>query len=515
MTDPDLAAMSDPADLDTLTVPLSTALTLLARMGDLSMGQPLDHSEQAASCAAWLAREAGADVATCVQVALLRWVGCTANADDIAALMEDDVKGRRAMLMLRPDKMGLRLPLDQAQQAGRVASGIHCEVASLVANMLGLAPAVAQALGNVFERWDGGGYSRLGGGAAIPLATRVAVLASDMEILSREYGGELGIAMLTTHGAGVHDPALLALLERGWRAIRQPHEPGDPREALPRPPGMRDPGTPGAGRPEAERLADAQRPVPLALVADLCDLKLPWLAGHSRAMARSAAMAAQALGIAPAAVARAALLQGLGRVAIPQRVWNAGGALTAAQWEQVRLYPYRTARGLGALTGLTEEAELASHIGERLDGSGYYRGAGGAATLASRILPAASCWHALRAARPWRPAFDADAAAAQLHAEVQAGRLDGSVVAALLGQAAPATPAASPAARAASLLSPRETEVLAVIARGMSNKEAARTLGLSPSTVRTHMENLFRKLECNSRAAATLKAAALGLITPA
>ncbi|MBY0239443.1 MAG: LuxR C-terminal-related transcriptional regulator [Burkholderiaceae bacterium] len=510
--------MSDPADLDTLTVPLSTALTLLARMGDLSMGQPLDHSEQAASCAAWLAREAGADVTTCVQVALLRWVGCTANADDIAALMEDDIQGRRAMLMLRPDKMGLRLPLDQAQQAGQVASGIHCEVASLVATMLGLAPAVAQALGNVFERWDGGGYSRLGGGAAIPLATRVAVLASDMEILSREYGAELGIAMLRTHGAGVHDPALLALLERGWRASRQPQEPGEPRDALPRPPGMGDPGIHGkhdAGLPQAERLPDAQRPVPLALVADLCDLKLPWLAGHSRALARSAAIAAQALGIAPAPVARAALLQGLGRVAIPQRVWNAGGALTTAQWEQVRLYPYRTARGLGALAGLTEEAELASHIGERLDGSGYYRGAGGAATLAARILPAASCWHALRAARPWRPAFDAAAAAAQLQAELQAGRLDGSVVAALLGQTAPATPAASPAARAASLLSPRETEVLAVIARGMSNKEAARVLGLSPSTVRTHMENLFRKLECNSRAAATLKAAALGLITPA
>jgi DNA-binding CsgD family transcriptional regulator len=35
-----------------------------------------------------------------------------------------------------------------------------------------------------------------------------------------------------------------------------------------------------------------------------------------------------------------------------------------------------------------------------------------------------------------------------------------------------------------------------------------------PSTVRTHMENLFRKLACNSRAAATLEAAQLGLIAP-
>ncbi|GAB2851426.1 HD domain-containing protein [Pseudoduganella ginsengisoli] len=487
--------------VDNLTVPLSTALALLARMGDLSMGQPIDHSEQAAACAAWLAREAGADVAACVQVALLRWVGCTANADNIAALLDDDVAGRRAMLALRPDKIGLRLPLPEARQAGKQASDIHCEVASLVATMLGLSPDVARALGHVFERWDGGGYSQLGGGDAIPLATRVAVLASDMEILSREYGSELGIAMLRTHGDGTHDPALLALLEQGWKAGAEPKEP------MPRPPGARDPGGPAAGLTQAELLPDAARHVPLALVADLCDLKLAWLVGHSRAMAGSAAAAAQALGIAPAPVARAALLQGLGRVAIPQRVWNAAGTLNSAQWEQVRLYPYRTARALGSLRDLAEEAELASHIGERLDGSGYYRGAGGATALAARILPAASCWLALRAARPWRGAFDADTAAAQLQGDVQVGRLDGQVVAAMLGQPAPVA-----AARAGSLLSPRETEVLAVIARGMSNKEAARQLGLSPSTVRTHMENLFRKLECNSRAAATLKAAALGLI---
>lgn len=495
--------MTDTAILDAPTVPLSTALTLLARMGDLSMGQPLDHSEQAASCAAWLARESGADVAECVQTALLRWVGCTANAGEIATLLEDDVAGRRAMLMLRRDQMGLRLPLAEAQQVGKEASGIHCEVAALVANMLGLAPAVAHALGHVFERWDGGGYSRLGGGEAIPLATRVAVLASDMEILSREYGYELGIAMLRTHGAGVHDPALMALLERGWTTGRQPLEP------LLRPPGMRDPGVPAPVLAQAQCLPDADRPVPLALVADLCDLKLPWLAGHSRAMAASAAAVAQALGIAPGAVARAALLQGIGRVAIPQRVWDAPGPLSSAQWEQVRLYPYRTARALGSLAGLEAEAELASHIGERLDGSGYYRGAGGGAALAARILPVASCWLALRAARPWRAALDGDAAAARLREDVRVGRLDGQVVAAMLGQPGPA--AAAPA-RNGSLLSPRETEVLAVIARGMSNKEAAQVLGLSPSTVRTHMENLFRKLECNSRAAATLKAAALGLI---
>jgi DNA-binding NarL/FixJ family response regulator len=63
-----------------------------------------------------------------------------------------------------------------------------------------------------------------------------------------------------------------------------------------------------------------------------------------------------------------------------------------------------------------------------------------------------------------------------------------------------------------SLLSEREIEVLRRISLGESNKEAARVMQISPSTVRTHVESIFRKLECSTRAAATLKALTLGLI---
>jgi len=62
------------------------------------------------------------------------------------------------------------------------------------------------------------------------------------------------------------------------------------------------------------------------------------------------------------------------------------------------------------------------------------------------------------------------------------------------------------------LLSEREVEVLRRISLGESNKEAARTMQISPSTVRTHVESIFRKLQCSTRAAATLKGLHLGLI---
>jgi DNA-binding CsgD family transcriptional regulator len=59
-------------------------------------------------------------------------------------------------------------------------------------------------------------------------------------------------------------------------------------------------------------------------------------------------------------------------------------------------------------------------------------------------------------------------------------------------------------------LTPRETQIMAWVARGMTNQEIARTLWISPGTVRTHLENTYAKLGVRSRtAAAALFLAAL------
>jgi DNA-binding NarL/FixJ family response regulator len=55
------------------------------------------------------------------------------------------------------------------------------------------------------------------------------------------------------------------------------------------------------------------------------------------------------------------------------------------------------------------------------------------------------------------------------------------------------------------LLSPREIEVLVALGNGLSNKETARRLGISPHTVKFHIESLFRKLGASSRAEAVAK----------
>ncbi|WP_049053228.1 HD domain-containing phosphohydrolase, partial [Achromobacter xylosoxidans] len=201
---------------------------------------------------------------------------------------------------------------------------------------------------------------------------------------------------------------------------------------------------------------------------------------------------------------------GIGRAALPNRLWNTAGKLTPDQWEQVRLMPYWTARAARQIKGLSAAAELASYAYERLDGSGYFRGAAGAALdRPQRVLATAVTLQALLEDRPWRRALSLRDAARALRDEAAAGRYDADVA-----EAAIAAAGGEPAAprRAASPLSQRELEVLRQVSLGASNKEAARALDISPSTVRTHLESVFRKLECSTRAAATLKALTSGLL---
>jgi len=61
-------------------------------------------------------------------------------------------------------------------------------------------------------------------------------------------------------------------------------------------------------------------------------------------------------------------------------------------------------------------------------------------------------------------------------------------------------------------LSPRECEILALLASGQSNKELARTLGISPNTVKTHVARVFEKLEVPNRVQAIEKARWLTII---
>jgi DNA-binding NarL/FixJ family response regulator len=63
-------------------------------------------------------------------------------------------------------------------------------------------------------------------------------------------------------------------------------------------------------------------------------------------------------------------------------------------------------------------------------------------------------------------------------------------------------------------LSPRELEVLGLVARGHTNRDAAARLFVSEATVKTHLLHVYAKLGVNDRAAAVAEAFERGLLTP-
>jgi DNA-binding NarL/FixJ family response regulator len=70
------------------------------------------------------------------------------------------------------------------------------------------------------------------------------------------------------------------------------------------------------------------------------------------------------------------------------------------------------------------------------------------------------------------------------------------------------TPSVSPAAQP----SPRELEVLAAVARGLSNAEIGRELFIGEATVKTHLQRLFTKLDVDDRTRAVTVAIEQGLL---
>lgn len=70
----------------------------------------------------------------------------------------------------------------------------------------------------------------------------------------------------------------------------------------------------------------------------------------------------------------------------------------------------------------------------------------------------------------------------------------------------------NPAAQRTLGLSEREMEVLTLIAGGLSNKEIAAQLHVSPNTVKTHVARVLEKLEVSRRTAALARARELGLL---
>ena len=379
----------------------------------------------------------------------------------------------------------------------------HSEIAQSLARQLGLDEAVRDAVGAAYERWDGKGWPGELAGSQIPLAARITPLAEYIEVAHRVGGVGAAVALARKRSGSQFDPELAASLcahagallsdldtTRTWQAVL------DAEPAL----GM--------------RLIGDEIDAALLAIADFVDLKSPFTLGHARAVAALVTGAAAQLGMSEderKILRRAALVHCLGRLGVSNSIWDKPGPLGPGEWERVRMYPYLTERILHQSAALAPLGEIAVQHRERLDGSGYPRGLSGAAiSQPARVLAAADAYQSMREPRPYRAARAADDAAVELRADVHAGRLDGPSVEAVLAAAGhrlirrPEGPAR---------LTEREVDVLKLLARGLSSKEIAARLVITPKTARNHTEHIYAKIGTSNRAAASLFAVRHGLLS--
>jgi HD-GYP domain-containing protein (c-di-GMP phosphodiesterase class II) len=491
---------------------LAELMAALSLATDLGMGQPLDQALRTCLIAIELAERMGLsndEISEVFYVALLRFLGCTADAHEFAELFGgDDLAERRASAPVvggSPTELAravLRVgagqgPLRRAEllvgliarlpRGASEARRAHCEMAEHLAVRLGLPPGVQRALGVENLRWDGLGAPRAFCRNDIPISARIVFVARDAEVLHREGGSQLLRESLRSRSGHAYDPAVAGTLLQHADEVMAALEATSPWKAV-----MDREPEPHPWVPES-RLDSV-----LQTFADFVDMKSPWMAGHSRGVAALAG-AASAEG---KNLGRSGLVHDLGRVGVPNGISDKPGPLTDGEWERVRLHPYYSERILERSAALKPLAICAGMHHERLDGSGYHRRSHGAEiSRDARILATADAYQAMTEPRAFRQALSATRASEELEAEARAGQLDRDAVHSVLTAAGhrPHRTAAWPAG-----LSDREVEVLRLLCRGGTNKEVASLLKISPKTVGHHVSHIYDKIGVSTRAGATL-----------
>ena len=511
----------------TENIRLAELVAALSYAADLGLGQPMAHCMRQTVIALRLAELAGATEAereATYYLGLMFNAYCHADAAEQASWFGDDIALKSdgfEMLGMNTAQLAAFLVrrvgghgsgFSRARRlAGFPRSSIkrvmeflttHARLSAQFAEQIGLDQVAVESFRDGYEQWDGKGVPQGLRGTEITLPARVVQLAGPVEVYSRRHGPQRTREAVLRHRGAEIDPAVVDLFcgydadvhdgqdeAGGWRAIV------DAEPCL------------------ARRVGGADLDHVLEEMADLADLKSPQFAGHSRGVAAVAAAAAGLWQLSDTdvqVVRRAGLLHGLGRLGVSNSIWDKSGPLAFSEMEHVRLQPYLTERMLTHVDALAPSRRVAARYQERLDGSGYPRGLTASALQpVDRLLAAANVYHAMTEPRPYREPLAPDQIAAALAAEVHTGRLDGGAVGAVLTAAGSrrSIRRAWPEG-----LTSREVDVLALLARGLSNRQIADRLVITSKTAANHVAHVYAKIGVASRAAATLYASQHGLV---
>jgi len=408
------------------TTSLSDILGAFSYALDLTEGQPEGHSLRCTWIAMRLADVlgiAGPARRDLYYAVMLKDLGCSSNAARIAELyLADDREFKQAYKQIGTD-LGSVLGfvfkktgeghsfVERAKAIGHILKNGEAIARSLIqtrcvrgadiARKLRFSEDVAAAIYSLDEHWDGSGKPDGLVGEAIPLGSRIALLAQVVDTFHMCGGGPAALAEVASRSGTWLDPALcqafVQLAEDGsiWRelwsdtmsAMVSAIEPPGPHMTV-----------------DEDYLDDIA-----AAFGEVIDAKSPYTAGHSERVGAYADLVAQEMGMAAPqrrALRRAAILHDVGKLGVSSKILEKPGKLEADEWHVMQNHAMHTTAILSRVTALRDMAMIAGSHHERLDGAGYpLQLDARTISLETRIITVSDFYDALTADRPYRAAM--------------------------------------------------------------------------------------------------------------
>lgn len=443
----DMTSATDQRELS-----LSAIIGALSYALDLTEGLPAGHSLRCC----WIGMQVGQqlgmdseDLSHLYYTLLLKDAGCSSNAARLFELYgTDDRRVKRDFKQVDTDSM-LRLGrfvlshvgvgrslhervsriLNLAQNGEEFATELvttRCERGANISLQLGFDEQVAAGIRCLDEHWSGHGKPARLAGAAIPLASRIALLAQVAEVFHSAAGREHATREVRGRAGSWFDPAVVDAflaaerLPGFWEGL------GDA--------GLQQRIAAIEPASKAVRIDEDRLDTIAEAFAQVVDAKSHYTYGHSTRVAAYTEAVATRLGLPRGRVRwlrRGALLHDIGKLGVSNGVLDKPGRLEPDEWEQVKAHAAYSEQILARLDIFSELAFVAAAHHERLDGKGYPRGlAADAIPFETRIITVADIFDAITAERPYRRPIPVDDAIAMMEKE-RGAAVDGTCLDAL------------------------------------------------------------------------------------
>ena len=405
---------------------LAELLGALSYALDMVEGQPAGHCVRSCWIGIHIGRELGlseAELSELYYTLLMKDVGCSSNAARICQLyMTDDISFKRDFMTVNgslPQVLrfvlshtGMNAPLAERfralvnvfQNGGQIAHELmetRCDRGAEIARKMRFSENVVEAIRKFDEHWDGGGMPTGIGGDAIPLYSRIALVAQVVDVFQKANGSEAARREVQHRTGTWFDPKVAWAFDRAaakpefWAMLQS----DDLQTAI-------------FDLEPAQRriLVDEDYLDDIATAfAEVIDSKSPFTKGHSERVTLFADLIAEQLDVPLPRrrwLKRAALLHDIGKLGVSNSILDKPAKLDPEEWTAMQKHSALGETILSRIGAFKDLAFIAGAHHERLDGAGYPRAiAGDSLPLEVRSVTTADIFDALTADRPYRAAI--------------------------------------------------------------------------------------------------------------